>query len=459
MWNPKIIDTDKVLYIAIADAIERDIQLGILKPNEKMPPQRSLAKIIGVNLTTISRAYNEAEKRGLISATIGRGTYVLQSDKKNINLPEILSCDDDIIELGLVGSIKVEGYDLSKLLKSVTEGNTFNSLLDYVPSQGIPRHREVAAGWIKQYGLEADPNHIVICAGATHAFNCCLLGLFEPGDRIAVDSLTFTGFKKAAQLNRIKLEPIAMDSEGMIPVSLENLCKKLDIKGIYLMPNMQNPTATVMSIERKQAIADIILRYGLILIEDDIYNFTNLTGQTALSTLVPDNGIFICGMSKALFPGLRIAYTLVPERFLYKFTQTVANTIWMAPPISSEIVTRLIENGTALDIINKKKQVIAHRLELAKDVFKGFSFQAAESSMFLWLNLPEGWSCAEFENTALLNRIRVISAYKFYVGSQLPPNAVRISLGSVKNDEQLIKGLNILVSILKQHSLLTPPVM
>lgn len=459
MWDLKIINTDKVLYVAIADAIERDIHLGVLKPNEKMPPQRLLAKIIGVNLTTITRAYKEAEKRGLISGTIGRGTYVSQSNKKNITLPEILSCDDEIIELGLVGSMKVEGYDLSKMIKTLAEGSTSDSLLDYVPSQGIYRHRAAAAKWIEQYGLKVDPDRIIICAGAMHAIICCLLGIFEPGDKIAVDSLTFTGFKNAAQLSHIKLEPVAMDSEGMIPESLENACTKLKIKGIYLMPNMQNPTATTMSTERKKAIADIILSYKLILIEDDIYNFTNITQQTALSTLVPDNGIFIWGTSKALFPGLRIAFTVVPERFSYKFIQAVTNTVWMAPTISSELVTRLIESGTAVKIINKKKQMIARRLEIAKVTLKGFSFQATENSMFLWLNLPEGWSCADFENIALMNKVRVVSAYKFYVGSHLPPNSVRISLSAVKNDKQFIKGLDILVRILKQNPFLTSPVM
>jgi DNA-binding transcriptional MocR family regulator len=250
-----------------------------------------------------------------------------------------------------------------------------------------------------------------------------------------------------------------MDSEGMIPESLENTCKKYQIKGIYLMPNMQNPTAAVMSTERKQAIADIILRYGLTLIEDDIYNFTNTKERTALSTLVPDNGIFICGISKALLPGLRIAFTVVPEQLLYKFIQTVTSTVWMAPPLSSELVTRLIESGAAVEIVNKKRQVLAHRLQLAKAILKGFSFHTTESSMFLWLTLPEGWSCGDFENTALMNKVRVISAYKFYVGNQQPPNAVRISLGAVKNDEQLVKGLNVLVRILKQYPLLTSSVM
>lgn len=459
MWNPKIIDTDKVLYVAIADAIERDINLGILEPGEKMPPQRSLAKIVGVNLTTVSRAYKEAEKRGLISGAVGKGTFVSSKDKKNATLPGVLDKNDEIIELGLIGSVKVEGYDLAELLRTVAGDDSLESLLDYVPSQGLPRHREAASKWIRQYGFDADPERIVICAGATHAINCCLTGVFEPGDRIAVDVLTFTGFRNAAKLNHIKLEPVEMDSEGMIPESLESLCKKTHIKGVYLMPNMQNPTATMMSWERKQAIADVILRYGLTIIEDDIYNFTNQFSQLALSTLVPDNSIFICGISKALFPGLRIGFAYVPARFLYKFTQAVANTIWMAPPISAEIVARLIESGTAGKIVDEKNRIISHRLQLAKTAFEGFSYQAAEGSMFLWLNLPEGWSCSDFENTAFMSRVRIISAYKFYAGSQLPPNAVRISLGSAKNDEQLMRGLNTLVRILKQNPPLQSPIM
>jgi DNA-binding transcriptional MocR family regulator len=80
-------------------------------------------------------------------------------------------------------------------------------------------------------------------------------------------------------------------------------------------------------------------------------------------------------MSKAFFPGLRIAITAVPDRFLCKFTQAVTNTVWMAPAISSELVSRLIESGAALEIINKKRKVIARRLQLAKTILKDFSFK------------------------------------------------------------------------------------
>lgn len=383
----------------------------------------------------------------------------MQSDKGYRTLPRVSNANDSLIDLGLAGSVSEHGRDLSKILKTMAKENNLDELFGYVPNQGLKRHREVASGWLRQYGYKTNPGNIVICAGATHAINCCLLGLFNPGDKIAVDALTFTGFKNAAALAQIKLEPVEMDSEGMVPLKLLNLCRKQQIKGIYLMPSMQNPTAAVMSVKRKHALADIIEEYGLILVEDDIYNFTNQKDRTSISEMIPTNSVFICGLSKALLPGLRIAFTVLPDKFLDAFIQTVTNTAWMAAPICSEIASRLIENGIANDIVENKLQIIHRRVKIAEKMLKGFAYSASENSMFVWLELPHGWTSANFEHEAFLNGVRVISAFKFYVGNGLPPNAVRISLGWVSSDEDLIRGLSILVRILNKSSLLTFPVM
>lgn len=459
MWYPKIIDTDKVLYMAIADAIETDILADILKPHDKMPPQRALAKIIGVNLTTISRAYKEAQKRGLIYGSVGNGTYVLQQELDKKEAFEDLKKEENLIDLGLVGSIYAEVIDPSQLLREVANESYVNRLMDYVPSQGLYRHREIAAKWMAQYGIEEDIEATVICSGAIHAINCCLLSCIEPGDRIAVDELTFAGFKNMAQLNGIQLEPIEMDSEGMIPEKLAQACEKQSIKGIYLMPNMQNPTATVMSDQRKEAIAERIRQYDLVLIEDDIYNFTNLKSRRALSELVPDNGIFICGMSKTFFPGLRIAFVKVPRRYLDKFVSAITSTVWMAPPLNAELVTRIIESKTAEEIIQRKRRVIAHRVQMAREILNDFEINTAQNSVYIWLKLPRGWSCSEFESMALIHGVRVISAHKFYVGTQSPPNAVRISLGAVRNEAQLVKGLTLIAQLLKRGPFISEPIM
>lgn len=458
MWRPQNLNTDRTLYIAVADEIEHDIRQGILKPGDKMPPQRSLAKIIGVNLTTISRAYKEAEKRGLISGAIGSGTFVSAKDGRGATLPDVQQAGGSLIELGLVGALKGFDFDLAPLLKAVAESGSLESLLDYTPSQGLPVHRQTAAAWVSRFGVRAEAEDMVICAGAMHAINCCLLGLFEPGDRIAVDALTFAGFKAAAQMARIKLEPVAMDEEGMIPENLESLCKRGGIKGIYLMPNMQNPTASSLSQHRKQAIADMIRHYGLILIEDDIYSFTS-NHPTSLTSLVPEQGIYISGISKVFFPGLRIAFAAVPERYRLAFTQAVVNTIWMAPPLNAELICRCIRSGMTEEIIRNKRKIITQRMAIAQSALAGFTVQSAANGLFLWLHLPSDWNCADFENVARSRGVSVISAYKFHVGNTLPPNGVRISVSSVRSDEELKRGLTILVGILKDPSLGQMPVM
>lgn len=450
MWNPKIINTDHVLYMAIADAIERDLNLNILKPGDKMPPQRALAQIIGVNLTTITRAYKEAERRGIIIGIKGSGTFVASRESKNERLPEVLQDPGELMDLGLVSPIRVPEFTYASWLQEVFSEKISEELLGYVPSQGLLRHRIDAAQWMSQYGVEAQPDLTVISSGALHALNCVLMSQFSPGDRIAVDCLTFTGFKNAAQLHHVKLEGIEMDEEGMKPDSLELLCSKMDIKGIYLMPNLQNPTAGSMSSKRKVQIAQVIKRYGLLLIEDDIYSFTQSENKLALSSLLPEQSIFICSLSKAFFPGLRIAFVKVPEAYYSSFIHALSSTIWMAPPLNAEILLSFLQSGLAQQLAEKKRTLLESRHGLAKEILKGHPLQADEHAMYIWLKLPKGWEATEFENVALLHRVRVVASPKFYVGTGLPPNAIRISLSGVDDLFELENGLRVIQKILEE---------
>src|SRR5687768_5408434 len=80
MWSPRSLTTGKPFYLALADALEEDVDRGRLRPGTRLPPQRSLAKKLGVDFTTISRAYAEAQRRGLVAAHVGRGTFVRRID-------------------------------------------------------------------------------------------------------------------------------------------------------------------------------------------------------------------------------------------------------------------------------------------------------------------------------------------------------------------------------------------
>lgn len=451
MWNPKTMDKDKALYLAIADALERDIRYGLLKPSQKMPTHRELADNIGVHVTTVTRAYKEAERRGLITGTVGRGTYITADMGINSPLMKIEEKAPNMIEMGLVLPLYNNEPDISGTIGKLINDKQINRFLRYTDPLGLPDHRETGAYWVKRFGITASGDDIVICAGAQHALTCCLNSLFEAGDRIAVDYLTYPGIKTIAKTVGIKLEPIAMDEEGMIPENLEAACRRNPIKGLYLMPGVQNPTTSSMSMQRRKEIAAIVENNGITLIEDDIYAFTSQNKLQAITTLIPQNSIYIAGLSKAFYAGLRVAYVVAPKQFRYRIAQAVVNTIWMAPTLNAAIVSECIIDGTADKIISSKLDEISRRFMVAKERLSGYNFSGNSSGFFIWLNLPDHWTGKEFELTGRQNGINVFCSDKFAVGGDVSPSAIRISLSGAETIDELVEGFKILENILSKE--------
>jgi DNA-binding transcriptional MocR family regulator len=330
----------------------------------------------------------------------------------------------------------------------------------YVDSAGLHRHRQTAANWLSQYGFRnININQIILTGGAMNAIHCTLLGLFQPGDIIAADPLTFPGFINAAKLCGIQLIAISSDDEGMLPNALAQACVKQQIKGVYLMPNMQNPTSTCMSDQRKQQLAEVIRSADLRLIEDDVFAFTNLESTTALSALLPQNSIYICSFSKTLYPGLRIAYVKVSERDCNAFLNALVHTVWMASPLNAEILSRMIENSDIHKVAVSIRAAISARQQMARSHLEDFELSINRESMFLWLTLPEGWYADTFENAALRVGIRVIGAKKFNVDSGSCPNAIRIALTTEPDDERFQQGILKLSALLHQSPSLADAVM
>ncbi|MEN6411921.1 MAG: PLP-dependent aminotransferase family protein [Veillonellales bacterium] len=451
MWNLKIINTDKSLYFAIADAIERDIQLGILKSGDKMPTHRDLAKTVGVNVTTITRAYKEAEKRGLITATVGSGTFVTADLGYN---PSLINTDENekkLIEMGLVLPLYGIEPDIKTLLEKVVHNKNLNEFMKYTPPQGINCHRQIGADWIRRFGINVAAENIIVTAGAQHAINCILSSVFEQGDRIAVDCLTYPGIKTAAKRCGIRLEAVPMDEEGMMPQGLEAVCSHNDIKGIYTVSGMQNPTNAIMSEQRRNEVSQIIKRNNLILIEDDLYGFLVNGEVSTLSENLLEQSIYISGISKAFYAGLRIGFVAAPKKLCNRISQAVVDTIWMASTLNAEIACECINSGVADEIIDLKRAEIKRRALLMKDKLQCYDYKYAPGSMFAWLKLPDHWSSSEFEKMASDNGVNVISSEKFTVGSVALPNYIRISLSGAESILEFEKGLDILLKVLNRE--------
>lgn len=452
MWDLKVLNTDKALYIAIADAIERDVRRGILKPGDRMPTHRKLADIIGVNVTTVTRAYGEAEKRGLITAVVGSGTFITGDGGNRASLMNTSEQKHPRIEMGLVFPLYSAEPDIRPLLLQTASRSFLKDLTKYVPPQGLLRHREIGAAWVKRFGICTDADRIIITSGIQYALNCILSSLFLAGDHIAADCITYPGIKSAARRYGVRLEAVDMDEEGMLPQSLDALCSRMDIKGIYTVSRLQNPTNIVMSESRRLDLADVIRRRGLLLIEDDLYGFLAPEGTLPLSAALPDQSLYLAGLSKAFYPGLRIGFLVSPEKYRSRISQTVVDTVWMASPLNAEIACNCIESGMADEIIRTKKEALAERSSMMFRILKHGRIHYAPHNMFAWIELPDGMDGRSFEEAAAACGIRLFSSDRFTVGSTVPPDCIRVSLTGADHISDFEQGL-ILLEKLFNHEI------
>ncbi len=455
MWDLKELNTDIALYMALADALERDIKKGLLQPGEQLPPQRELAKKVGVNVTTVTRAYKEAESHGLITAVVGQGTFVSKdlganSSLINTNLGNIEANYYTPIDMGFAKPLCALEPSVQKVLQTVAQDKQLMEYMRYTPPAGLLPHRQVGALWLNRFGLYKDPSQIIITAGGHHALDCILFALFQPDDHIAVDCYTYSGFKMIAKRRGVKLEPVEMDEEGMLPSSLERLCHRLPIKGIYTMPSIQNPTCCHPSSKRIEALAKVIAKNHLISIEDAMYGHLSQEKTYSIASLLPESSLFIAGLSKAFYPGLRVSFVYAPASFYNKVCQQIVDTMWMAPTLNAAIACECITSGLADEILALKKAELEKRAQLLATTLPNYPYTYYPGSLFAWVPLSNGWDSDEFVRECQLHGTSVVPADKFIVGNLSPLAAIRLSLSAAHSFEVFQKGLSIIATLLNR---------
>lgn len=271
-WKPERSRLKRPVYLSLAEQLEKDIAAGFLPPGTRLPPQRELADFLDINFTTVTRAYRLCELKGLIYAVTGSGTFVAPNAAKSVTI-SAGNLADSSIDLGFVSSFEQCNDMIGDAVVSVMKKRRLSELLDYEYPTGMPHHKAAAVNWLENMGVHTDPDHLAIASGTLNAIALALFSLFEPGNRIAVDAYAFVNFIELAKMHHLQLVPITGDSEGMLADELEAQHRLKPIHGVFLSPSCCNPTTIMISERRKAALADVIGRCGMILIEDDIHAF------------------------------------------------------------------------------------------------------------------------------------------------------------------------------------------
>lgn len=449
-WKPDKKALKRPFYQSIAVLLEQDIANGFLAPGTKLPPQRELADFLDLNFTTITRAYTLCERKGLIYAVTGSGTFVAPNAARSI----AISANETTnwIDLGFVASFEQTNQIVTEAIQKVTEKKYLNQLLNYNDPTGILHQKTAGLNWMESFGIRVDHEHTAIVSGAQNALAITLTALFEPGNRIATDLYTYSNFIELAKMFHIQLIPIPADQFGMLPDELEKQCRQVDIHGIFLMPSCGNPTTVMMSDFRKHELADVIRKHELILIEDDIHAFMTAgiisDYQQPMFNLLSEQSVYICGTSKSICSGLRVAYIVFGDPFRQKILQAIFNVNVKTSSLDAEVVTELILSGKAHDIISQKKRLAQAANDLYLEYFPSQKNAGHPLSFYRWLPLQEHRDALQLETDLKRNGVRVFHSDRFLSGQTTPDKYLRIALSSTNSLDELKTGLDILTQYL-----------
>ena len=170
IWSPRLPDSDQPIYRRIADALERDVRAGMLVGGSQLPTHRDLARSLDITPVTVTRAYAEAARRGLVESSTGRGTYV-RVTRRESSMPTDIDLATNTVIVPLP-------YPSSHVLNRAADSLISSS---YATGPGSERQRAAGAAWI---GRKTDPSRVLVTAGTQHALLLAFAATAKSGDTI-----------------------------------------------------------------------------------------------------------------------------------------------------------------------------------------------------------------------------------------------------------------------------------
>lgn len=330
--------TAPLLYERLAERLRGHIRRGLLPAGERMPSLRRVGREQHMSLATVVEAYSQLEREGLIEARPRSGFFVrspvtatpqsplprAQRGPQPLRNPALLGVLDVFGRADLVPlhtntpspallPTKALAASTARVLRRQPE-----NVLRYTQSQGLGELRQRIARRYARCGVDADPEEIVITAGAMEAITLSLRATTRPGDTVLVETPTFYGVLQAvAGLGLRVLEVPNRPREGIDVERLRELIARHRVQAAVLVPNFNNPHGSLTSDADKRALVAACHAHGVQVIEDDIYGELAYSGErpAPLRRFDPDGRVITCGsFSKTLAPGLRLGWALAGAR-------------------------------------------------------------------------------------------------------------------------------------------------
>jgi DNA-binding transcriptional MocR family regulator len=439
-WQPTLRDQGAA-WAQVVEALERDAASGQLAGGTRLPPQRELAFRLGLSVGTVSRAYAEAERRGLVESQVGRGTFVAQSR-------HIAPTHRPSGRINLAMNVPPIGPALAvagPTIEALSRRGDLAAMFDYTFTAGLPAVREAGAAWLRDMGgvTRARAERVIQTAGGQNALALVGASFARAGDTVLCDLATYAGNRTIAAHSGWELRGVPADERGMDPAALDRAAAESGARLLILIPTLHNPTAITLDLARRQEIVAVARARDLLIIEDDIYRVFGTGEEPApLADLAPERVIHVTSVSKALAPGLRLGFLLGPEdEGLFDRLLLAAQATGFCPPAAGGLVlAEWLEQGLAAQIVAQVQAEMEARNLLARAILgPAIGPAGSQRSLHLWLPL-EAERARQVYERALIGGVELTPPDAPFVGGAAP-SGVRVCLGQPLDRSELKRGL------------------
>lgn len=448
-WIDTAMASNGPIYLRIVDTIERTVNAGTLVPGHRLPSQRALAKQLGIDLTTVTRAFDEARRRGLIEARGPQGSFIAppkaafgQPVDMSMNVPPVpdAAALNDALRRGAA---------------AVLARSNAHNLMTYQLSGGSRTDLHAATSWLQPMLGDTDEARLVVAEGAQFALASILMSQSREGDAILCDGLVYPGLLQAAHSLRRRLVAVEVDDEGMRPDELARLAALHSARLVYFNPTCHNPTALTLPRQRRADLAATLQQHGLLAIEDDPYWHHAVGRPIPLAALAPEHVYYVSTLSKVISPGLRTAFVRCPSTSLADALATTLRSIClMGQPLAMALVSQLLLDGSAHALLAQVVAEAGERAWLAEHLLDP-SLRARTGGLHAWCRVPEPWTEATFSHAAQLQNLAISPSSAFCPPGEQANGGFRLSLGLATDRRQLKSALSRINQLVLSHELPT----
>jgi 2-aminoadipate transaminase len=345
-------------------------------------------------------------------------------------------------------------HELREISSGLLDGHD-SGALQYGPTRGYRPLLESALGVLERRSIHATLEQLIVTSGAQQGIDLIARVLVSPGDVVLVELPTFTGAIAAFRNAQAELSGVRLEAEGISLDQLDEVWQEArgagkTIKLLYLVPNFQNPTGSLLSLDKRTRILEWAERRDVLIVEDDPYGllyFDDVASEAETRPICADDRtgrvLYLSTVSKMLAPGFRVGWLKAPEVLIERFDTAKQSTDLTSGILDQHIVHEALRHGVAdrlaprlRDLYRYKRDVMLQ--SLGTSLGSQLTWTTPKGGFFLWATLPEGCSDIELLERALRHGVVFVAGSAFHVDGS-GHDTIRLSF-SAPSPERIQEG-------------------